>query len=796
MSENSKLQNFWEELRKRNVVKALIFYCVSSWLIIQFVATTFPYLNLPKWSVTVVIITLLIGLPIVLVISWIYEITGDGWKKTDALTEDNSTNSSRGKKLNRLTIIVLGAAVVFLLIDKFILNQSVTVVKDQKTEAIAVFPFAIQGGPDIQYLSEGMVDLVSSKLDALPGMYATDPNVVLSRVKTEGLDNRNPKSAGEAASEMGANRVILGSITQVSDQIQVKISKYNNKGESIGKTIIEQGTLAQLYKKVDNIIRRLVAEELEEQGSEINSEAILTSNKMESMVPFLEGIKLRRAGKYEASLNAFRESIEADSTFTLGYYQYIESATWLPSVFLGDRRVKEYLPYYKKLKELSKGLTGKTREMIDAELAFANSDISSERRFRALLEKYGESREILNNLAESIYHHRAITGGNPIDAKPYFERSIELDPTNEELLNHLIDIAEHEGDLEALEKYANRLSDDSEKKYGMLFKKFIMKDTVTDEELRELSTSLTGNFSFLPDRKIDLIKGLKLADRVKAIDKRFAVTDRYFKGIRKAIGGQHRDMLNSEFAFLRKEGSPQEAFFAMIMQAGFEEIPLNKAMSQEIMQAMQLVKGNVPQGMILLEPDYVMGYLHLLKGDQQAVAQSLQTIRSYFRNNTQGAYGKAGDQARLLYYNLAGIRDYMAEDYERSMIQFDSAVSQVKGVSLFYASGLAKPRHLHRAEYLVKQGEHQKALTLYENSLNNGFVSLESIGATWGFNVYRIAQMHDELGNKEQAIGYYNKLLEAYQNPDAMYQPWVKHASERLSVLVGGPEQGLKGEIN
>ena len=120
MSIIDRLINFWEELKKRNVVRAFIFYCVSAWLVIQFATTTFPYLNFPDWAIKVVIYGSFIGAPIVIIISWVYEMTTEGLKKTDDINEGKTPDVKpvdTSKVLNRLTIGVLGIAVTFLLVD-------------------------------------------------------------------------------------------------------------------------------------------------------------------------------------------------------------------------------------------------------------------------------------------------------------------------------------------------------------------------------------------------------------------------------------------------------------------------------------------------------------------------------------------------------------------------------------------------------------------------------------------------------------------------------------------------------
>ena len=108
-----KLKHFWQELQKRNIFRVFTFYALTAWLLIQFAVTTFPYLNFPEWTIRLVIMLSIIGLPVVLVISWAFEITKDGLKKTKSVALEKSIGKKTGEKLNHLIIGVLALVVVF-----------------------------------------------------------------------------------------------------------------------------------------------------------------------------------------------------------------------------------------------------------------------------------------------------------------------------------------------------------------------------------------------------------------------------------------------------------------------------------------------------------------------------------------------------------------------------------------------------------------------------------------------------------------------------------------------------------
>jgi TolB-like protein len=69
---------FVHELRRRRVCRALTTYCVAFWLVCQVVEILSPQLGLPDWTLRFVIIQGIIGFPIALVASWLFEVTPNG----------------------------------------------------------------------------------------------------------------------------------------------------------------------------------------------------------------------------------------------------------------------------------------------------------------------------------------------------------------------------------------------------------------------------------------------------------------------------------------------------------------------------------------------------------------------------------------------------------------------------------------------------------------------------------------------------------------------------------------------
>ena len=68
-------KTFWEQLKKRKVVRVALAYIFVAWIVMQIGEVTFEGLGLPPWSLSLLIVLVLLGFPIALVMAWAYEVT-------------------------------------------------------------------------------------------------------------------------------------------------------------------------------------------------------------------------------------------------------------------------------------------------------------------------------------------------------------------------------------------------------------------------------------------------------------------------------------------------------------------------------------------------------------------------------------------------------------------------------------------------------------------------------------------------------------------------------------------------
>ena len=81
------------ELRRRRVVRVVVAYGILTWLLLQFGDTVFSLLEAPDWAGKALVVALILGLPLVIILAWVFDISPDGILRT--LDAESAISSMR-----------------------------------------------------------------------------------------------------------------------------------------------------------------------------------------------------------------------------------------------------------------------------------------------------------------------------------------------------------------------------------------------------------------------------------------------------------------------------------------------------------------------------------------------------------------------------------------------------------------------------------------------------------------------------------------------------------------------------
>src|SRR6266480_3694056 len=151
-------RNFFGELKRRNVYKVAITYAVVAWLLIQAASILLPTFEAPTWVMKAFTVFLALGFIFAVAISWAFEMTPEGMKRTaDVSAEEIQTIPYWSKK--KFAGFIIGVAVIaaVLLGFRLLREPGSTIASDRKSKSIAVLPLLNESGdPKDEYFSDGL----------------------------------------------------------------------------------------------------------------------------------------------------------------------------------------------------------------------------------------------------------------------------------------------------------------------------------------------------------------------------------------------------------------------------------------------------------------------------------------------------------------------------------------------------------------------------------------------------------------------------------------------------------------
>lgn len=317
-----KISSLFRELKRRDVFRVATAYAVSSWLIIQVIVSTFPYIGIPDFWITLIIVVLAIGFPIALIVGWLYETTPEGLKKTDEIDVSEEFEAISDRKLNRIIISVLTAVILFMVVERVFFADSAIIERDTlavQTASIAVLPFVdMSQDQDQEYFSDGLSEELLNVLAKVEGIRVAGRTSSF-QYKGQNLDLR------QIGGDLGVDHVLEGSVRKFGDQIRItaQLIKAEDGFHLWSETYDRPYSANELFQIQDEISYK-VLQELEirllpEKEAQISKN--LTSNT-EAYDDYLKATQLlanRKANEIEKAIDLFDQAIEKDPNFAAAY---------------------------------------------------------------------------------------------------------------------------------------------------------------------------------------------------------------------------------------------------------------------------------------------------------------------------------------------------------------------------------------------------------------------------------------------------------------------------------------------
>lgn len=299
------MSGFIEELKRRKVVKTGIGYAVVAFVIMQLVEIIFPIFEFPAWTSRFVIILLFLGFPITIVLSWIFDKTPEGLKKTE---------STGGTK--RLGLIgVIGALLLFIVYQNFFSNSGTTTASDGDIDSrsIAVLPFDNYSEDEKDaYISDGFTELIIANLAKIKDLR------VISRTSVMQYENTT-QPLKEIGAELGVANILEGSIHRVGDNIRIVGQLIDAQTDKHLWAETYDGTVADMFtiqaEVATQIAEALQAKISNEEKTRIAAIQTKSPDAYEAYVRGEEAWAKDQYGNARFAIKFIRKAVELDPEF-------------------------------------------------------------------------------------------------------------------------------------------------------------------------------------------------------------------------------------------------------------------------------------------------------------------------------------------------------------------------------------------------------------------------------------------------------------------------------------------------
>ncbi len=302
-SRQNALVNFWSELKRRRVVRVVVFYAIAGWIVIEVTSTVAPNLNLPDWTVTLITVLVALGFVIAIMLAWAFDIGPGGVQRTPDVG-DADVAIGQGAD---------AAATSMKADDKGRESSSAT----DTRKSIAVLPFVnMSGDTENEYFSDGISEEILNLLVKLPQLR------VASRTSSF-LFKGKELSIPTVAAELGVDNVLEGSVRRAGNRVRITAQLIDVSTDSHLWSDTYDREMADVFAIQDDIAQSIAnALEMTLTPKERRAIQYVATSDAKAYDYYLRGRSYMYSmtrRDYEHAISMFRQAIELDAKYALAY---------------------------------------------------------------------------------------------------------------------------------------------------------------------------------------------------------------------------------------------------------------------------------------------------------------------------------------------------------------------------------------------------------------------------------------------------------------------------------------------
>ena len=315
-----KPNNFWQELKRRKVVRIITVYAAAAFVILELVDIISEPFGLPSWTFRFVFVLLAIGFVISIIFSWVYDITPEGIQKTKPINEISEQSKGIPSKKTGWKVATYASVVIIagLLVINLVGIRNKSEVDTKLEKSLAVLPFNnLSEEKGNEHFTDGLVEDLLNRLSTIEELK------VISRTSSAMYYERGIKSVPEIANELGVSYIVEGSVQRYEDKARITVQLIDAINDNHIWSEEYDREIVDVFKTQSDIAIQVVSE----------LKMILTSGQKthikENKTTNVEAFELYQMGRfywnkrtgdgYNKSIEYFEKAIDEDPDYGLAY---------------------------------------------------------------------------------------------------------------------------------------------------------------------------------------------------------------------------------------------------------------------------------------------------------------------------------------------------------------------------------------------------------------------------------------------------------------------------------------------
>ena len=240
------MPNFIDELKKRKVFNSAAIYLATAFILLQAATIIIPALKIPEWTISFLVVLAILGFPVVIIISWIYDISDEGFVKTETESDIEPSGMQKSSMIGILTTIIITIFMTYKGVDYFSTSKETT-----SKISIAVLNFDnVRKFKEYDWLGERIARNLSFRLGELSEIQMIDRLQILNKLGEIDPDKASimDYKVKQIAKNIDVDLILHGSFTIMDKDNIIEITAFLadiKTGEGI-PLILEQYPIDEL----------------------------------------------------------------------------------------------------------------------------------------------------------------------------------------------------------------------------------------------------------------------------------------------------------------------------------------------------------------------------------------------------------------------------------------------------------------------------------------------------------------------------------------------------------------------